>query len=120
MRRSDQRGEGRFSFFLTAAVFVVMVFAGVKYVPVRIDAYTFKDTLREEARYASIHRNDDAIKERILDEADVLEIPLDPDNLTIRRTRSQVIISAKYDVPIDFIVTTYVYKFRHEQKAPLF
>ena len=41
-------------------------------------------------------------------------------NLQVSRTRSEMIISAKYEQPIDLTFTTYVYRFDHKEKAPLF
>ena len=116
----SERGEGRTGFTITLVLFLVALFVAVKIVPVRIDGYNFRETLREEARFASIHRNDQDVRDRILDKAATLQIPLDPGDLTIRRTTSQVIINASYEQPIDLKVTTYVYKFETEQRAPLF
>jgi hypothetical protein len=120
VHRHSERGEGRFGFFVALALFIVAIFLAVKIVPVRIDAYTFRDKLREEARFAAIHRNDKEVKQRLLDEAESLEIPLEPKNLTIRRTRNEVIIKARYDQVVDLKVTKYTYRFRAEQRAPLF
>ena len=118
--KHEERGGGRASFLIVLALFLVGVFVAVKIVPVRIDGYNFREMLREEARFASIHRNDQVIRNRIIDKAETLEIPLDPKNLTIRRTKSEVIIKAKYDQPVDLKVTTYTYRFRGELRAPLF
>lgn len=120
MRKSRQSGEGRTGFIITLAVVLVGIFVGLKVIPVRINAYQFRDTLRDEARYASAHRNDAQVKERILDAAKGLEIPLEPKNVTIKRTRNEVVISARYEQPIDLKVTTYTYRFDAEQRAPVF
>ena len=115
-----QRGEGRLGLMIALGLFASGIFLGAKIIPVRIDAYEFNNTLREEARYASVHRDDDNVLKRILDTAEEREIPLDPKNLNIRRTKAEVIVSAKYEVPIDLKLTTYTYKFNGEQRAPLF
>ena len=66
-------------------------------------------------------RHDDAkATKRILDRARDLEIPLNPKNLTLTRTTAEMIISASYEQPIDFKVTTYLYKFDAKERAPLF
>ena len=49
-----------------------------------------------------------------------LEVPLDKKNLTVRRTESQMIITASYEQPIDLKLTKYVYRFNATEKAPLF
>ena len=120
MQRHTERGEGRAGFFVALALFFVAVFLAVKIVPVRIDGYTFRETLREEARFASLHRKDSEILKRIMQEAEALEIPLEKKNLTIRRTKAYVVIKARYDQQVDLKFTTYTYRFREEQKAPIF
>ncbi len=120
MSRPAERGEGRTGFIITLAVFGVVAFLAFKLVPVRIDGYQFRELLREEARYASVSRDDRAVKERIIEQAGEMKIPLDPENLSIRRTTNEVVITASYERPVDLKVTTYTYKFSAEQRAPLF
>jgi len=120
MRDRRQAGEGRIGFIITLVVVGALFFVGSRIVPARIDAYEFREVLREEARYASVHKDDGNVRERIVDKAETLEIPLDPKNLNIRRTKSEVIISANYQVPIDLELTVYTFKFDAEQRAPLF
>lgn len=116
----NERGKGRVGFIVTLVVFLAGVFVAVRIVPVRIDGYQFKEVLREEARYAAVHRNDEAVVQRILDSAESMDIPLEKKNLKIRRTRVEVIISASYEKPVDLKLGTYTYRFNNEQKAPLF
>jgi hypothetical protein len=120
-RAGEERGEGRLGFVVTLAVVVVAGWIGYKLIPVRINAYQFRDTLREEARYASVHRySDEEIRKRILEEARSLAIPLDPDDLSISRSQKEVVIRAKYQQPIDLKLTTYIYRFDDEQRSPVF
>ena len=120
MKRIGERGEGRAAFIITLALFLVGVFLAIKIVPVRIDGYQFREVLREEARFAAVHRNDQKVQQRILDSARSMNIPLDPKNLNIRRTQVEVVISVSYEKPVDLRVGTYTYRFKTEQKAPLF
>jgi hypothetical protein len=87
---------------------------------VRVDGYQFRDVLREEARYAAVHRNDEAVIERILDTAQSMNIPLEKGNLKIRRSQVEIVISASYEKPVDLKFGTYTYRFDSAQKAPLF
>jgi hypothetical protein len=105
---------------IVLALFAAGVFVAVKIVPVRIDAYQFREALRDEARYASVHPNDRDVRDRILDKAQALGIPLTPEALDIRRTKTEVIISARYEKPVNLKLTTYTYRFSAEQRAPLF
>ena len=116
----SERGEGRASFILTLAAFSAAVFLAVKIVPARVDGYQFKEVLREEARSAAVHRNDKAVLERIMAAAESMDIPLSKENLTLKRSKVSLTISATYEKPIDLTVGTYVYKFKSKQSAPLF
>jgi len=119
-RRNRERGEGRIGFLISLIVLGVAIFLGAKIIPVRISAYEFKDTLREEARYAAVRNDDKKVADRIMQKAAELEIPLKRKNLKLKRTTGEMIITAKYEHPIDLKVTTYVYKFDEKEKAPLF
>jgi hypothetical protein len=118
--RNGEEGRGRASFIITLAVFLVLVFLAVKIVPVRVDGYSFKEVLRKEARQAAVYRNDSAVLERIMDEAESMDIPLEKKNLTLRRSKVELVITASYEKPVDLKVGTYVYRFHCEQKAPIF
>ena len=76
--------------------------------------------MREECRYGAVRNNDATVAKRILDQAAELEIPLEKKNLKVSRTRSEMVIQASYEQSIDLTFTTYVYKFNHKEKAPLF
>ncbi len=120
MDRRNERGEGRIGLCIALAVCGAAIFAGIQYVPVRIAAYHFHDTLRQEARFAAVRDSVDVVRKRILDQADSLDIPLDADNLTVRKTASEVVVTAAYEKPIDLKVTKYTYRFSATERAPLF
>ena len=119
-RLKRQRGDGRARFLITLAVFCLLIFGLVKYLPVRINAYQFKEALRDEVRYASANRNDKVVAKRLLDQAAELAIPLDPKNLSIRRTKNRVTITARYEQVVDFKLTQYNFVFDESQEAPVF
>jgi len=119
-KTARERGEGRIGFLISVIVVGIAIFLGVKIIPVRIDAYEFRDTLREEARYAAVRHDDKTVADRIMQKAKELEIPLRRKNLKLHRTTGEIIIQAAYEQPIDLKVTTYVYKFDVKEKAPLF
>jgi hypothetical protein len=117
--RRSERGEGRIGLIVALAVLGAAIFVGMKVIPVRVNAYEFRDFVREQARFASNTQNDE-IRKLVLQKAQQLEIPLDKKNLRVARTQGEVSISAKFEIPIDLKVTTYVYKFEANEKAPLF
>lgn len=120
MQSQNQRGEGRVGFIITLVIALTGVFLAVKFVPVRVNAYEFRETLREEAMYVSVHRDNAQALKRILEKAESLKIPLSADDVKIQRTESEVIVKAHYQKPIDLKFTTYTYKFDAELRAPVF
>ena len=118
--RNGAQGEGRTGFLVSLGLFLLAIFLATRIVPARIDGYQFQEVLREEARNAAVHRNDQVVAERIMDKAKAMDIPLKRSNLSISRNRAELVITATYQKPIDLRFTTYTYKFKGRQAAPLF
>jgi hypothetical protein len=118
--RTAERGDGRIGFLISLALLGVGAFVVAKVVPVRVNAYEFRDFIQEECRFAATRNHDEEIYKRIFDKARELKLPLDKKNLHMERTMREMVISAKYDQTIDLKFTKYVYKFDHEERAPLF
>ena len=119
-RRNGQKGEGRIGLAIAVVVVGVTAFLGLKIIPVRVAAYEFRDILREEARYGAVRDSDKEVHKRILTRAGEMSIPLEKKNLKVNRETRKIVITAKYEQPIDLKFTTYVFKFEHREEAPLF
>lgn len=117
--RMSERGEGRIGVIVALALIGLVFFAGVKYVPVKVNAYEFHDFMKDQARFASNTTNDE-IRKRILEKASELGIPLDKKNLKIARSKQEISISARFEQTIDFKFKKYVYRFDEDERAPLF
>ncbi|HVQ35429.1 MAG TPA: hypothetical protein VMT33_05410 [Candidatus Bathyarchaeia archaeon] len=120
MWHDRERGEGRIGLVVALALLGAGIFLGVKIIPVRVNAYEFRDFVQEECRFAASRNNDSEIYRRIVDKAKSLDIPLDKKNLTLERTGREMIITAKYQQTIDLKFTKYVFKFDQKERAPLF
>jgi hypothetical protein len=118
--RASELGEGRIGLLVALALLGTGIFVGVKVVPVRVNAYEFRDFIQEECRFAATRNKDSEIYKRIFEKAQALRLPLAKKDLQLERTTSEMIIRAKYSQTIDLKVTKYVYKFNHEERAPLF
>jgi hypothetical protein len=120
MVQKAERGEGRIGLIVALALLGAGIFLGVKIIPVRVNAYEFRDFVQEECRFAATRHNDADIYKRIVDKARSLDIPLDKRNLKLERTTREMIISAKYEQTIDLKFTKYVFRFDQKERAPLF
>lgn len=119
-KRTRERGDGKLGVLMAIALLGVGIFLAVKFIPVRITAYEFRDFVQQECRYAAVHPDDGAVAKRILDKAHELEIPLNKRDLKVQRTPSEMIITCSYEKPIDLKVTKYIYRFAIKERAPLF
>lgn len=115
-----QAGKGRIGLVITLAMCASAIFAAVKIIPVRIAAYEFRDTLREQARFGATKASDRQVAEEILAKAKELDIPLKQDRLHVQRTKNEIVISARYEQPVDLKLTTWTYRFDATERAPLF
>ena len=119
-RSTREWGEGRASTLFAVAIIGIVIYMGIKYVPVMISTYTFRDSLEEEARYAAIRKGNEEVFVRVMDKARDLEIPLKRSDLNVSRSRHEITISAKYTVPVETLFFTHQWKFEEEASAPLF
>ena len=119
-RRHGERGEGRMGMIISLLLVIVIIYLGVKYVPVMINAYSFRDFIEEEARYAAIRKSDDDIRDRIYQKARDLTLPVEKASIKIQRSRHEVTISINYTVPIETPAFTHDWKFQERAVAPLF
>jgi hypothetical protein len=118
--RHGERGEGRLGLIVALAAVGVGAFLGVRIIPVKINAYEFRDYVEQQCRTAALHREDKKIAKNILEKAEELELPLKRKDLKLRRTQSEMIIEASFQKPIDLKLTTYEFKYQVKTRAPLF
>jgi len=90
-----------------------------KAVPIKVNSAELYDYMTEQAQFA--YRASAAqLKQRILERADQLDLPLKAKNLEVTKTNRRVRIVCHYTVPIEFPGYTYYWKFEHEVDRPVF
>ena len=119
-RESRERGEGRLGTLFALTLLAVLIYLGVKVVPVMVNTYAFRDFLQEEARFASVRKNDDEIRQRIFRKARELDLPVEIKQILTERTNSRFDIAIHYTVPIVTPVYTYVWDLDEKVSSPLF
>ena len=118
--RNGERGEGRLGLLMAVAIVGIGAFLGVKIIPVRINAYEFRDFVEQQCRTAALTHDDKKIAKAIMQKAGDLELPLERKNLQLKRTTSEMIIKATFQMPIDLKVRTYNFQYAVDTRAPLF
>ena len=122
MRRTRGiRGAASFGCIVWLVLLAVIGYALYKIVPVKVASSAFADFLQEESSFGSI-KSVPQIQAEILAKAKEMSIPVNKDNLTIKKTRESITIEAHYEMTIDFFngAYKYVWKFDPVYTRPIF
>ena len=102
--RRSERGEGKLKAIIYLAIIVLIIYSGVKLVPIYVTNYQLVDKMEEQARFAVVNRySEDQIRENIFKVMQELEIPAKRDAIKVFNTNSVVKISMEYTVPVDLL-----------------
>ena len=107
-----QRGEGKLGVIIFIVVIAAIIFAAVKIVPPRVNAYDLKDYIKDLCVKAPYEREmtPEKLKKQILEKARELQLPLDEKDITVKASSDQASVDLILTVPIDLKVYTYVMK----------
>jgi hypothetical protein len=94
-------------------VVLALIYFGVKFIPVRVKAFSFLDAMSEEASFAA-HRSDKVIKENLLRFAREKGLPIDGEQLEVSREPGQMTVAADYTVVVDTIFFVYDWQFKEK------
>ena len=103
---SHEAGRASLRGLLALLIVGSVVYLGFKVLPVRTAAYQFEDALRDEVVLASSRRRttDDNIRRSLLERAAELGLPIQHQEIVIRRPgRRYIVIEADYTVEVEFI-----------------
>ncbi len=113
MRLSDA-GAGRTKAFLSIVFLIIVIFVGIKVIPVYVNDYQLDDYVRQQTPYWLTQRaRSDAIQKNVLDKAQELGLPVTADNVKVQAPGSLVNVSLDYTVPVDLLVVTLPLHFTH-------
>ncbi len=112
-----ERGEGRLGLIIMLLIVAAVIFVLVKAVPPRVNAYEFKDFMNQYAREDCWNRSHDQMVADLLQKAKELNLPITSKNLKVVRNGAHITMEAKFDVPIDLKVYTWVMHYDFTQSA---
>jgi hypothetical protein len=105
--RNEERGGSKLNLLFTVLVLGVMVFAGIKVVPVYLANYQFQDAIESESRFALTgypKKGPEDIRDDIFHKAQELGIPTKRDDIRVAVGNGSVDIGLDYSVLIDLSV----------------
>jgi hypothetical protein len=118
-RRNGQSGEGRLGCILWLALLGVGVLICYKAIPVKIASAELYDFMDEQAKWAA-NTPPEVIKARIIDKAKELELPVDPQNVSVERYGDNIKMRATYMVELEFPGYVYEWNFDHQLNKAIF
>lgn len=106
MQRSES-GQGYGKAIFAFAIFALVIFIGIRTVPVYVDNYQLTNFIRDLAVKATVERPSNvAVQDEVVARAQSLELPVTGDNVKVSVTSQGVTIDVDYTVPIDLKLYT--------------
>ena len=104
MIRERERGAGRLKAIIWLLIFLALVYLGIKIVPAYFNNYQLEDTIRVEARFATVQRKaEEDIRNDIYRKIQDLDIPARREDIRVQSTDRGVRISVDYTVEVDLL-----------------
>lgn len=105
---------------LTLIVVAYGIFCAVKFLPSYIASYDLRETVRRQADGAT-NRTEKQIITNILEKGIAAGLPIKEEHIKVElQKRRNVRIRVEFDVPIDFALFSYTYKFKMDETRSLF
>ncbi len=119
VRNRRERGEGQFGCLVGLVLLLIAGLIAYKLIPVKVKTADLRDTVIDESKSAGRH-SDRQIKGNIMNKAKQLELPLEEDDILLKRSNNYMRIEVKYTVPVEFPGYTYNWNFEHSYENPIF
>lgn len=116
MSRNNQRGEGRLKSIIALSVIAGIIYFMIKVIPVYVNNYELEDTLKNEARFASVNRKSpedvrNTVYAKIQElqiparREDIKIVPIGNNNVRITVTYTAVVNFPGYQLKLNFAPT---------------
>ena len=117
---NDERGGARLKLIAFLAVFAVIIYAGILYIPVAIDSYYYKDIMQNMVNQAAAQGSDaNWVKSQLLKNGPDYHVPADA-TITANIQDKRVEARVKFVRPIVTPVYTFNYEFDHTAQSTTF
>ena len=119
----SETGKATLRALFALALVVGAVYVGMKFIPVRAQAYQFSDAVRDEVIFAGGRRTtDDTIRRSLVEHAQMLGLPVSSGNIRITRTggNKYITIEVNYTVTVELLGEyAYDWSFSPKYEGPL-
>lgn len=119
LRNRRELGEGQIGCLIGVIFLLLGALVAYRMVPIKIKAAEMRDTVKDEAKSAGTH-NDNQIRKTIIATADRLQLPLKDSDVKVERKSGNIYVEVKYTVPVEFPGYVYQWNFVHTAENPIF
>jgi hypothetical protein len=121
MARRHEAGRGVIGCLLGVAVAVLAVITGIRVIPVKTKVMELKKFAETQAEQASLPQfTDEAIVDQIFNKARLLQLPLNKENIRVRRDMGTIYVDYNFTLVLKLPLFTYNWKVEEHIERPLF
>ena len=118
----NETGKATLRALIGLVLVAAFVYLGMKFIPVRAQAYQFNDAVREEVVFAGGRRStDDTIRRHLVEQAMMLGLPVSNRDIKITRSgRRYITVEVDYTIKIELLGGySYNWSFSPRHEGPL-
>jgi hypothetical protein len=115
--RNNQLGTSKIGLLIITIVIIVVAYAALKYIPVKLNAYEFQDFMERIARDPAYH-DKESITNTLMNKARELDLPIKESQIKVSIGRGSVDIDVNYQVVIQtpFMEKTLIFNPKASEK----
>ena len=106
-RRGLRTGEGNVGCILWVLVLAIIGLICFKVIPVKIANAELLDYIETTSQHASKKETGEILRKRFLKKAAELELPVEKDDISVKKTNDAVRVELNYTIPLEFPGYTY-------------
>lgn len=111
--KQNERGSARVKLVIFLAVFGIIIYVGIMYIPVAVDAYYFKDAMQNKVDAAATQGFDTAwVKDQLEKSKKEFNVPPDA-TIAAAQKDNQMTVRVQFTRQIPFPGYSYKYEFDH-------
>lgn len=120
MRLRREAGEGIMGCVVWMVLLGILTLILIKLVPVKVASAELADYMVEQAKFAGRGTTAAGVQKAIYEKAVSLGLPVTKKDVSVQLAAGRIIMKCHYSVPVDLVVYTYVWEFKHDVNRPVF